>query len=144
MNLIGINLAAIVLSILTLQSNTAADVPTAIRNLLNVQLQAWNRGDVAKFVTTYAEDCTFVGKQILHGRSTVLARYQKAYPTPEAMGKLSYQNLGVHQLDDHFAIATGEWHLDRAANAGGPIGGVFSLVLQLHAGTWQIVLDHTS
>jgi uncharacterized protein (TIGR02246 family) len=138
------NLGAIILTILAFQSSAAADAPSAIRNVLNVQLQAWNRGDVAKFVTTYAEDCTFVGKQILHGRSSVLARYQKAYPSPEAMGKLSFQNVDVHLLDNHFAIVTGEWHLDRVATAGGPIGGLFSLVLQLRGAAWQIVLDHSS
>jgi uncharacterized protein (TIGR02246 family) len=138
------NLPVIALMILAFQSNTAADAPSAIRNVLNVQLQAWNRGDLAQFVTTYADDCTFVGKQILHRRASVLARYRKAYPNRDAMGKLSFENLDIHQLDDHFAIVTGDWHLDRAATAGGPVGGVFSLVLQLRAGAWQIVLDHTS
>jgi uncharacterized protein (TIGR02246 family) len=116
----------------------------AIENVLTTQVQAWNRGDIPKFVTTYAEDCIFVGKQMLQGRSKLLARYQKTYPSPESMGRLTFQNLTVHQLDEQVATAVGEWHIERPSASGGPIGGIFSLVLQLRGGTWQIVLDHTS
>ncbi|MBV9294681.1 MAG: SgcJ/EcaC family oxidoreductase [Acidobacteriaceae bacterium] len=122
----------------------AADAGIAIRQVLTTQVEAWNRGDVDTFVTTYAEDCTFVGKQMLHGRANVLTRYKKAYPTPESMGKLTFENLDVRQLDEHIAIATGEWHLERSANSGGPVGGVFSLVLRSENGSWWIILDHTS
>jgi uncharacterized protein (TIGR02246 family) len=116
----------------------------AIENVLTTQVQAWNRGDIPKFVSTYAEECIFVGKQMLQGRSKLLARYQKTYPSPESMGRLTFQNLTVHQLDEQVATAVGEWHIDRPSASGGPIGGIFSLVLQLRGGAWQIVLDHTS
>ena len=121
-----------------------ADSHAAIESVLTAQVQAWNRGDIPTFVTTYAEDCTFVGKQILQGRSKLLARYQQRYPSPESMGKLAFQNLTIRQIDERVATAVGEWHIDRSTAAGGPIGGVFSLVLQLRNGTWQIVLDHTT
>ncbi len=125
-------------------SSRAADAETAIKDALNAQVEAWNRGDVATFVTTYAEDCTFVGKQILEGRASLLARYRKSYPSPEAMGKLTFQNLRVRPLDKDVAVVTGEWHIDRASTSGGAVGGVFSLVLQLRKGRWEIVLDHTT
>jgi uncharacterized protein (TIGR02246 family) len=120
-----------------------SDAKGTIEKVLTVQVQAWNRGDIPKFVTTYAEDCTFVGKQVLQGRSKLLARYQKTYPSPESMGRLTFQNLTVHQLDTQIATAVGEWHIDRPVASGGPTGGIFSLVLQLRNGAWQIVLDHT-
>ena len=123
---------------------TAANAESAIRDALNAQVEAWNRGDVKGFVATYAEDCTFVGKQILEGRASLLARYEKNYPTAEAMGKLSFQNLKVRSLDGRIAVVTGEWHIDRAATSGGAVGGVFSLVLRLRNGKWEIVLDHTT
>ncbi|MGA8026658.1 MAG: nuclear transport factor 2 family protein [Bryobacteraceae bacterium] len=121
-----------------------SDAEADIRNVLTTQAEAWNRGDIAGFVASYAEDCTFVGTQVLHGRADLLARYQKAYPSQAAMGKLTFENLAVRQLDERIAIATGEWHVERISSSGGPIGGVFSLVLQTHGGTWQIVLDHTT
>ncbi len=136
-------LLAVGLIIAPLRARTPS-AEAAIENVLTSQLQAWNRGDIPKFVTTYAEDCIFVGKQMLQGRSKLLARYQKTYPSPESMGRLAFQHLTVRQLDEHVATAIGEWHIDRPSTFGGPIGGIFSLVLQLHGGNWQIVLDHTS
>ena len=122
----------------------ATDADSGIRAALNTQVEAWNRGDITAFVSSYAEDCTFVGKTILQGRDHLLARYRKAYPTSDAMGKLTFSNLKVRPLDGKVAVVTGEWHLDRAASGGGPVGGVFSLVWELRSGEWRIVLDHTS
>jgi uncharacterized protein (TIGR02246 family) len=137
--------------ILALIASAAASSPAqtsgvnaAIEKVLSAQVQAWNRGDIPKFVTTYAEDCVFVGKQVLQGRAKLLARYQKTYPSPESMGRLTFQNLTVRQLDKQIATAIGEWHIDRPDASGGPTGGIFSLVLQLRNGAWQIVLDHTA
>jgi uncharacterized protein (TIGR02246 family) len=116
----------------------------AIQAALRIQVEAWNRGDIPAFIATYAHDCTFVGKQILHGRAALLARYRKTYPSTAAMGKLTFSNLEIRPLDKRTAVATGEWHLERTPTAGGPVGGVFSLVFQLKNGTWRIILDHTT
>ncbi len=123
---------------------SAGDAVSRISGEISAQLQAWNRGDIPAFVETYADDCTFVGKSILHGRAQLLARYRKSYASPAAIGKLSFKNLSVRPLDEHVAITTGEWHIERPAAAGGPVGGIFSLVWQLQNGHWRIVLDHTT
>ncbi len=122
----------------------AADAETGIKAALNTQVEAWNRGDIPTFVDTYAEDCTFVSKHVLEGRAQLLARYKTQYPTPDAMGKLTFGNLHVKLLDKRIAIATGEWHLDRPKEGGGPVGGIFSLVFRFEHGAWRIVLDHTT
>ena len=122
---------------------SAADTESQITAVLNVQVDAWNRGDIPAFVTTYADDCVFVGKQVVHGRDQVLARYQKTYPTRQAMGHLTFSALEVHPLSGDIAVVTGEWHLDRSGGAGN-VGGLFSLVLQRRADGWKIALDHTS
>ena len=70
-----------------------------IREVLAVQVAAWNRGDIPAFVKTYAPKCTFVGTQVIHGRDAVLARYRKRYPTPDAMGHLTFGSIDVQQLD---------------------------------------------
>src|SRR5438270_12618792 len=82
----------------SLVAQTSA-VQANIENVLTTQVQAWNHGDIPKFVTTYAEDCIFVGKQMLEGRSKLLERYQKTYPSSKSMGRLTFQNLAVRQLD---------------------------------------------
>ncbi|MGI8961068.1 MAG: YybH family protein [Bryobacteraceae bacterium] len=139
----GIILAFVASATASLPAQTS-DAKIMIEKILTAQVQAWNRGDIPKFVTVYAEDCTFVGKQVLQGRSNLLARYQKTYPSPESMAKLTFRNLTVRRLDEEVATAVGEWHIDRPVVSGGPTGGIFSLVLQLSEGTWQIVLDHTA
>ena len=115
-----------------------------IRRVLDAQVDAWNRGDVAGFMKTYAENCTFVSKTILHGRAQLQARYQTKYATRDAMGKVAFADIAIQQVDEKVAIVVGHWHLDRSAAAGGPAGGIFTLVFENIAGTWQIVLDHTA
>lgn len=129
-------------SALMLKAETATE---AIRDALNQQEIAWNRGDLPRFADYYAERCTLVGKEIsMVTRAQVLAHYQKKYSSRAAMGKLTFSNLTIDCLDDHIATVTGHWHLERDLAGGGPIGGVFSLVLKLNSGRWRIVLDHTS
>jgi uncharacterized protein (TIGR02246 family) len=115
-----------------------------IERVLETQADLWNRGDVDSFVSYYAEDCTYVGKQVLMGRDKLLERYKKTFSSPAAMGKLTFSNLVIHPLDASVATVTGNWHLERTTDGGGPVGGVFSLVFQQHGNTWQIALDHTS
>lgn len=122
----------------------ASDAESQIKTVLNTQLAAWNRGDVPAFVSTYAPDCIFVGKAVARGRAQLLARYQKSYPTREAMGRLSFDALEVHELTPDVAVVTGEWHIERSGAAGNGVGGLFSLVVQRQGSTWQIALDHTS
>jgi uncharacterized protein (TIGR02246 family) len=125
----------------------ARDAESEITSVLTAQVDAWNRGDIPAFVMTYAEDCIFVTNAttpIAQGRDQLLARYQRKYPTPAAMGHLTFSNMAIHLLEKDVATLTAEWHLDRSAEAGGPVGGIFSLVLHRQNGAWKIALDHTS
>lgn len=123
---------------------TAASGESSIRAVLTAQVDAWNRGDLTTFVTSYAEDCLFVGKQVVRGRPAVLARYQKSYSNAAAMGKLKFTDLEVHEVDPQVALVIGHFHLTRTAEGGGDASGVFSLVFHRIGGRWRIVLDHTS
>jgi uncharacterized protein (TIGR02246 family) len=130
-------------SLLRSSVNTAEASITAV---LNEQVDAWNSGDLKKFVSSYAPKCTLVGgNQISETtRADVLAHYEKKYPSPEARGKLRFSELMVHLLDAETATVTGHFHLERSPSGGGPAGGVFSLVFKRIDGSWEIVLDHTS
>ena len=123
-------------------AETSAQVK--IKAVLDKQVAAWNRADIPTFVSTYGDDCIFVGKTNQQGRAQVQARYEKQYPTAAAMGQLTFQNLVIHMLDKNVAMLTADWHLDRTPAAGGPVGGYFSLVVQRQRGEWKIALDHTS
>lgn len=134
---------ALVLLFASYVALSAADTESQIKAVLNVQVDAWNRGDIPAFVSSYADDCIFVGKQVAHGRDQLLARYEKTYPTREAMGHLSFTSLEVHPLTADIAIVTGEWRLERTGAAGN-VGGLFSLVFRRGPNGWKIALDHTS
>ena len=114
-----------------------------IREVLRQQTDAWNRGDIAGFMTTYAPDTVFVSKEVTHGSAGVRERYEKTYSSREKMGKLTFSELEVRQVGPAAAYAIGHWALDRGAAAGGPVEGRFSLVLENRKGRWLIVLDHT-
>ena len=135
---------ATLLTLLLPNTLFAADAPTQIKAVLSAQVAAWNRRDLPTFVGTYAENCIFVGKQITQGKAQLLTRYQKQYPTADAMGSLTFSDAEVHMLDSTVALVTAKWHLDRSSAGGGPVGGIFSLVFQRKNGIWKIALDHTS
>ncbi len=116
----------------------------AIKSEMSAQQDAWNAGDIPKFMTSYAADCTFVGQQVLHGKDALERRYRERYGSRAAMGTLTFSNIEVKPLDTQIAVVTGNWHLERPAGAGGAAGGIFSLVWQLREGRWRIVLDHTA
>jgi uncharacterized protein (TIGR02246 family) len=131
----------VVLSAVTSLAKTAED---QIRKALNIQVTAWNDGDIPRFVATYAPDCIFVGKEVARGRAQLEIRYKREYPTREAMGHLEFNGLEILRLSPDITMVIGKWHLERSAKGGSSIGGVFSLVFQLQNGQWMIVLDHTS
>jgi len=117
---------------------------TAIRAVLDKQVEDWNHGDISAFVQSYAENCAFVGKSVVEGRAGVEDRYRRNYPTPAAMGHLTFTDLKIKKIGTKVALVTGAFHLQRSEADGGEKNGIFSLVLERQGGVWRIVLDHTS
>jgi ketosteroid isomerase-like protein len=116
----------------------------AITSVLTAQQDAWNQGDVDKFLVGYwhSPDLTFSGSSgIARGWDRVMARYKKNYPDQATMGHLDFSGLEFHFLGKDAALVLGRWHLKRDK---GDVGGVFSLVWQRFPEGWRIVHDHTS
>lgn len=134
----------------TTQNDTPPDQPNAqlalaetIREIMQVQADAWNAGDISTFMQPYwrSPDLTFSSSgTTLRGYQATLDRYRKRYPTPEKMGKLTFSDLEVTRLNDAAALVLGRWHLERAE----PVRGNFTLVFRQIEGEWRIVHDHTS
>jgi hypothetical protein len=121
-----------------------AEPELQIVNVLNAQADAWNRGDLDGFMEPYwkSDELTYsAAGQTTSGWSELLARYRDRYPTAERMGRLEFDQLRIRLLGPEAALAIGRWHVDRGDD---PVGGTFSLVLQLIDGRWVIVHDHTS
>jgi uncharacterized protein (TIGR02246 family) len=124
----------------------AAGPEQEIRQVLDDQVAAWNRGDIPAFMEGYnqSESTTFVGTEITKGHAQVLARYLKRYPTREKMGMLRFSDLEVRMLGAEYASVLGRFHLDRGAEAGGEAAGIFTLLFHKTGQGWKVILDHTS
>lgn len=120
------------------------DDATAIRRVLDVQSQAWNRGDIPEFMQAYWQNdsLTFIGKAgPTYGYQPTLERYKKVYPDKATMGFLTYSNLQLKRLSSDYFFIIGNWHLKRDM---GDIGGTFTLLMRKIDSQWKIVVDHTS
>jgi len=124
----------------------AAAPEQQIRQVLDDQVAAWNRGDIPAFMDGYdkSESTTFISATVTKGHAQVLANYLKRYPTREKMGVLKFTNLEIKLLGADYASVIGRFHLDRSAEAGGEASGIFTLVFHRTAQGWKVILDHTS
>jgi ketosteroid isomerase-like protein len=115
-----------------------------IRQILNEQTLAWNKGDIEKFMNGYWQNdsLVFIGKSGLkYGWKTTLENYKKGYPDTAAMGKLNFQILQVNRLSTVYFFIIGKWHLARTI---GNLEGHFSLLFKKIKGKWLIITDHSS
>jgi ketosteroid isomerase-like protein len=131
-------------SVLFAQSTTAES--REIRAVLDKQVADWNRGDMEAFVTGYknSPDILFIGSSISRGYAQMAETYRKNYDTKEKMGTLSFSQLEVQPLDEHFATVTGHFHLERTAVGGGNADGHFLLVFEKTPDGWKCVRDDTT
>jgi len=116
---------------------------TAIRNVMNEQLNAWNNGNIDTFMQTYWQNDSllFVSNPPTYGWKTTLEHYKKGYPDTVKMGKLSFDLLQLKQLSSEYYFVMGAWHLKRTV---GDVGGYFTLLFRKINGKWLIIVDHTS
>lgn len=118
-----------------------------IRDMLKNSEAAWNRGDLPAFAADYEDspDTTFIGREITHGGvQAILHRYRRGYPTPEAMGTLTYSEISARPLGKGYALANGRFALKRSQAGGGDVAGRFTLVLRKTKTGWKIIHDHSS
>ena len=117
---------------------------TLIRNLMNEQLKAWNKGDLNAFMQTYwhSDSLMFIGKDgVTYGWDNTLANYKKGYPDTIVMGKLNFTILHVKRLSVLYFSVVGKWHLIRSI---GNVEGHFTLLFKKINNRWVIVSDHSS
>jgi hypothetical protein len=129
-----------------LQAQNTTPASKAIRAVLDKQVVDWNHGDTEAFAAGYknSPDILFIGSKISRGYAQMLDTYRKNYSTKEKMGVLSFSELEVQPLDEHFATVTGHFHLERTVAGGGNADGHFLLVLEKTPDGWKIVRDDTT
>ena len=128
------------------QLHTASKTELGCIKVLLAQERAWNAGDIDTFAQGYknSPDTLFLSRDISRGYAGMLQNYHHEYPTRAAMGTLSFTDLEVHPLDEHFAVVLGKYRLERGKKDGGPAEGLFSLVFEKTEAGWKIVVDHTT
>jgi ketosteroid isomerase-like protein len=115
-----------------------------IREVLEGQVEAWNRGSIDGFMAGYlrSQETRFAsGGDVTMGWETVRDRYGKRYATREQMGRLRFDVLEIRPLSRREALVFGRWKLERADDA--PTG-LFTLLMRRTPEGWRIVHDHTS
>ena len=117
---------------------------THIRQLLDDQIQAWNRSDIDSFMKTYwkSDSLMFIGKNgVTYGWTNTLNNYKKNYPDTTAMGKLSFDIVSIKRLSFQYFHVVGKWHLQRSI---GDLSGHYTLLIKKINGNWVIIADHSS
>jgi len=114
--------------------------------VLDMQVDAWNRGDLETFMTGYLKspNMSFTsGGEEFWGYDTLQQRYAKSYGTNrDTMGKLKFSDLKVVDVGKDGALCVGHWHLERKDK---PLAeGIFSLVFVRESTGWKIIHDHTT
>ena len=130
----------LVSSIMSAQSNNEIN----IREILEKQTVAWNRGDINGFMNGYWENDSlmFIGKSgVTYGWTNTLKNYKKNYPDTAAMGKLAFTLIQLNKLSKKYYHVTGKWFLKRSI---GDIGGHYTLLFRKINGRWVIISDHSS
>jgi uncharacterized protein (TIGR02246 family) len=117
----------------------------AVRGVLKEQVEAWNKGDLDRFMGTYwdSDELTFYsGGTVTKGRKAVAERYRKTYQADgKEMGKLAFSDMEVQQLGPDTALARARWKLVTSKET---VEGLFTLILRKFPDGWKIVHDHTS
>jgi ketosteroid isomerase-like protein len=130
----------------TVWSQSATDSIAAVQVLAVLQLQAdaWNRGDIEGYMQGYWNSDSLVftsGGNIRRGWQATLEKYKKSYSTKAQMGMLKFSRIEVTLLSPSSALVLGHWELQREKDHP---GGVFSLILRKFSDGWKVIHDHTS
>lgn len=115
-----------------------------VLSTLEKQTQAWNNGDLEKFMVGYwnNDSLMFIGKNgITYGYKPTLENYKKNYSSPEKMGKLKFTILHVNRLSTDIIHVVGKWYLTRSI---GDVSGHFTVIFKKINGEWVIISDHSS
>jgi ketosteroid isomerase-like protein len=112
--------------------------------VLDAQQNAWNSGDLDKFMAGYqqSDSLLFIGKSgPTYGWQQTLDNYKKNYPDKSAMGILTFSIKKVQLLSKDTAFVLGGWHLQREKDEP---QGFFTLIFKKFKTGWKIISDHTS
>ncbi len=115
-----------------------------IESLLAKQVEAWNEGNLEKFMETYwkSERLSFVGSRgPTFGWQQTLDNYKTGYPDKASMGNLKFTILDISKIDKKTIYVIGKFELTREIDN---LSGYYTLVIQRFGKEWLIISDHSS
>ena len=115
-----------------------------IMNVMSLQQDAWNNGDIDSFMQGYlkSEELVFSGKSgPIYGWENTRKRYYSSYPNTQIMGKLNFTVKKIRAISLNSAYLIGEYYLKRSTEDS---YGHFTLLWKKVDDNWLIVSDHTS
>lgn len=145
-NLIWASILVLLLGIMSFaQSNKKnLKVENAVKNVLDVQTEAWNKCDIEGFMQGYwkSEQLSFTsGNKNTRGWQNTFDNYKRSYSDCDKMGKLSFSELDITVLNKKSAMVRGRFLLERKEDK--PTG-LFTLIFRKFNDGWKIIHDHTS
>lgn len=119
------------------------DAESKIRTVLTKQQEAWNNGDLERFMEGYwkSDSLQFIGSSIRYGWQQTLDNYKKNYSTRELMGRLQFEIWQIVKHNPDTYLLTGKYTLFRKSDQP---SGPFTLIFKKINNEWVIVYDHTS
>lgn len=127
------------------KGSTTREAPKkAIFSLMDRQQQAWNQGDIDKFMEGYLQSDSLrfaSGDTVHYGWETLRDRYKRSYPNRETMGELVFSDRELDLLGSNHALLFGRWQLFRTTDT---LSGRYTLIFQKQNNHWKIIHDHTS
>ncbi len=125
------------------QNNEEADIK-AINKVLKKQRIAWSNNDLEGFMKGYwkSDSLKFYGANgVTYGWENTLERYQKAYPTEDHTGKLSFKINDISPISEGAYYVLGEYHIKREV---GNADGIFMIIFKKINEEWKIIADTSS
>ena len=114
-----------------------------IIQLMRVEEQAWNSGDIEAYVNLYApEDSTrmIYSTGAVYGKENILSFYKKYWPK-EKMGKLTLTHDSIERISDTYYFVSGYFNVSYPT--GKEIKGRFSGLVKKINGKWYLYTDHS-
>lgn len=136
-------------TLLLILASAQAEAPgseeKAVRAVLDVQVTAWNKGDLDGFMSGYWNDAKLFyisGAKSVQGYKALKERYQQAYQGEgKEMGRLTFSEVNVESFGSDAALVRGRWEVKTEKET---VGGWFTLAFRKFPTGWKITHDHTS
>jgi uncharacterized protein (TIGR02246 family) len=135
-----------VIVLVNLCAVATADDAGTIRQVMDQQVEAWNKGDLEAFMRGYQHSPKLrfaSNNHVSYGYEAALEGYKKGFPTREKMGRLAFTDLDIQLLSRDAALVFGRFTNHMKGEKENPTG-LFTLIFRKTDAGWRIIHDHSS